>query len=169
MATGDVLRKYAASSALTVTNLQSIATSSTWVAGWSSAVIDNGTTGYEDIHLTAKIIVAAAGLAAGQIRMYIAPVVDDTPTYAANFDGTQKALTFMVDTEMQDAWMHLAAVTITDTGASDSYYLDCPSVRAIMYGNLPRYFQVAIAHNTGANLAAAGNLVSIQGNYFNVA
>lgn len=170
MATGDILKKYAASVAMAVTNLQSVPSSAGYVGGWTSAVIDNGTTGYDDYRITSKIVVAAAGLSAAQIRLYIVGTLDDTPTYFASFDGTQKALTpFNVDTEMQAAVMRLGAVTDTDTTASDTYYLDCPSVKALFGGNVPRYFQVAISHLTGANLAAAGNTVTSQGMYYNVA
>lgn len=170
MASGDIKKVYAASSALAATALHSLPTSSTYVNGWESAVQDNGTNGYDDVRVTAKITVAGAGLSAGQIRMYIASVLDDTPTYPANLDGTESVeAPFMVDTEMQAAWMRLAAVSDTDTTASDVYFLECPSVKALFGGNLPRHFVVLIAHSTGANLAASGNVVTVHGSYYNVA
>lgn len=169
MASGDVLRKYAASSNITVTNLNSLPTSSTYINGWESGVIDNSSAGYDDVAINAKITVAAAGLSAGQIRMYLVQTLDDVPTYIPNLDGTESVeAPFFVDTEMQAAVSRLAAATDTDTGASDVYYLNCPSAKAVFGGNLPRYFSVLIAHATGANLAASGNQVTVWGSYYNV-
>lgn len=168
MATGDILKKYATSANLTVTNLHSLPTSSTYINGWVGAVQDSGTNGYDDYRLTIKIT-AGTTLTAGQIRAYVVGVLDDTPTYFASFVGTEGRLApFMVDTEMQAAIMRLAAVTDTDTTNSDVYYLEVPSVKALFGGNLPRYWMPAVAQNTNAALAAAGNQVTVQGIYYNV-
>lgn len=166
MATGDVKVAYAASSNLTVTNLHSVATSSTWVAGWESGAIDNTSNLYEDYRLTAKITVAAASLTAGEIRMYVVGMLDDS-TWPDVFDGTESTET-ITDTEMRDAICKLAAVSQTDTTNSDVYFLDCPSVAAVFVGNMPAKFVVFITHSTGQNLAASGNQVTIKGSYHNV-
>jgi hypothetical protein len=166
-AAGDVKLAYAASANLTVTNLNSLATSSTWVAGWESAAIDNTTNLYTDYRVTAKITVAAASLTAGEIRMYLVAMLDDS-TWPDVFDGTESAET-VTDTEMRDAICRLAAVTQTDTTNSDVYYLECPSVAAVFNGNLPAKFVVFITHSTGQNLAASGNQVTVKGSYANVA
>lgn len=167
MAAGDVKLAYAASSNLTVTNLHSLPSSSTFIAGWESDAIDNTTNLYLDYRITAKIVVAAAGLAAGEIRLYLVGMLDDS-TWPDVFDGTESTET-ITDTEMRDAICHLAAFTITDTGASDAYYLDCASAASAFGGNLPAKFVIFITHSTGANLAAAGNQVTIKGSYSNVA
>lgn len=158
---------YAASSDLTVTNLHSIATSSTWVAGWESGAVDNTTNKYLDYALTAKITVAAAGLSAGEIRMYVVAMLDDS-NWPDQFDGTESTES-VTDTEIRDAICQPAAVTATDTTASRVYYLHCPSVAAAFNGNLPAKFVVFITHSTGANLAASGNQVTIKGSYETIA
>lgn len=168
-AVGDIKRVYASSSDQTVTNLHSLPTSSTYINGWESNAIDNGTNLYEDYSVRVKITVAAAGLSAGQIRVYVAAMLDDS-NWPGNLDGTESVeAPFFVDTEQQAAWMKLAAVSDTDTGASDPYWLDCPSVAALFGGNLPHKFVILISHSTGANLAASGNQVTIKGSYRNVA
>lgn len=167
MAAGDVKKAYAASSNLAVTNLHSLATSSTWLAGWESGAIDNTTNLYLDYRVTAKITVAAASLAAGEIRLYLVGMLDDT-TWPDVFDGTESVET-ITDTEMRDAICRLGAVTSTDTTNSDVYYLDCPSVAAVFGGNLPKKFVVFITHSTGQNLAASGNQVTVVGSYETVA
>jgi hypothetical protein len=164
----DIIKKWAASSNLAVTALNSLAASSTYVNGWESAVVDNSA-GYDDCRVTAKIT-AGTTLTAGQIRMYLVGVLDDTPSYFPNFDGTESAeAPFTVDTEMQAGIMRLAAAVDTDTTNSDIYYLDCPSAKAIFGGNLPRYFTVAIAQATNAALASSGNQVTVHFSYYNVA
>lgn len=167
MAAGDIKPVYAASSNLTVTALHSIATSATWIAGWESDAVDNTTNLYRDYRVTAKIVVAAAGLAAGEIRLYLVGPLDDT-TWPDVFDGTASTET-ITDTEMRDAICWLGAFTATDTTASDTYYLDCPSAKSVFNGLLPKKFVIFVTHSTGANLAAAGNQVTVSGTYDNVA
>lgn len=168
MATGDILKKWAASSNLTVTNLGALPTSSTYVGGWESAEIDNSSTGYDDYRITAKITLGTT-LTAAQIRMYLVGKLDDS-TYPSNLDGTESTeAPFTVDTEMQPAVLRLAAVVDTDTTNSDVYFLDCPSAKAVFGGNLPEKFVVCIAHASNANLAAAGSQqVTIKGSYYQV-
>src|SRR5262245_22774423 len=75
-AAGDVKIAYATSSSITVTNLNSLASSSTWVAGWESGAIDNSSNLYLDFVVNAQVRVAAAGLSAGEIRMYLVAEMD---------------------------------------------------------------------------------------------
>lgn len=156
-------KKYEASSNLTVTNLHSLPTSATWVAGWESAAVDNSSNLYLDYSVDVKITVAAASLTAGQIRVYLVKMLDDS-TWPDVFDGTESAET-VTDTEMRDSICRLAAVTDTDTTNSDVYYLSVPSVAEIFDGNLPDKFIVFITHSTGQNLAASGNQVTVKGSY----
>lgn len=141
--------------------------SSTWLAGWESAAIDNTSNLYLDYRVTAKITVAAASLSAGEIRLYLVGMLDDS-TWPDVFDGTESTET-ITDSEMRDAICRLGAVSITDTTNSDVYYLDCPSVAAVFGGNLPAKFVIFITQSTGQNLAASGNQVTVKGSYCTVA
>jgi hypothetical protein len=171
MAAGDVKKVYAASANQTVTNLHSLASSQTWLGGWESALIDNTTNLYLDYRITAKLTVAAANNQAGELRMYLIGMLDDS-TWPDVFDGTESAESF-TDTEMRDAIARFAAVSICDNSASDVYYLECPSVAAVFGGAVPSKFVVFITINptttTTAGLAASGNQVTIKGSYENVA
>lgn len=168
MAAGDILQKYAASSALTQTNLDGLASSTTHVAGWESNAIDNGSVGYDDYRITAKIQVESAGLAAGEIRMYLVGELEDA-TWPDVFDGIESAET-VTDTEVRDAICRLAAATVTDTTASRTYYLDCPSVRSVFNGLVPRKFVVFITQSTTTTLETTGdpNQVYVKGSYLQV-
>lgn len=167
MAAGDVKLAVAASSNLDVTSLNGLAASSTFVGGWESAFIDNSSNLYLDYRVTAKITVESSGLAAGEIRLYLVGMLDDS-TWPDVFDGTQSAET-VTDTEIRDAICRLAAVTATDTTASRVYYLECPSVAAVFGGNMPDKFLVFISQSTGTTLETSGNQVTIKGFYNTVA
>lgn len=171
MAAGDVKLAYAASSNLTVTNLASIATSATWVAGWTSGTIDNTSNLYLDYAVTGKITVAAAGLSAGEIRISVYRMLDDTnwpDLFSAGTEGTEGTATIH-DVNMRDHGLVVGDVAATDTTASQVYHLEIPSVAALFGGNLPAKFALFIAHSTGANLAASGQQVTTKGSYATVA
>lgn len=171
MASGDIKAVYAASSNLTITNLNSLASSQTWVAGWESGAIDNTANLYTDYRVTAILKAPAANNQAGSMRLYLVGMVDDS-TWPDVFDGTESTET-VTDTEMRDAICKLGAITDVDTGASDIYYLDCPSVAAKFDGNVPKKFVIFITINssttTTAGLAASGNQVTVVGSYLNAA
>jgi hypothetical protein len=163
----NVKLAYAASSNLTVTALDGLAASSTHVAGWESAAIDNTTDLYEDYRIAVKVTTESAGLAAGEVRVYLVGPLDDS-TWPDVFDGTQSAET-VTDTEIRDAICRLGAVTATDTTASRVYYLDVPSVATVFGGNLPKKFLIFITQSTGTTLETTGNQVTVTGSYRTVA
>lgn len=170
MATGDIKKVYAASSNLTVTNLNSLAASSTWMTGWESGAIDNTSDLYLDYKIGIKITVGGSNLQAGQIRVYLVGMLDDS-TWPDVFDGTESTES-LTDTEMRDAMCKLAAMTETDTGASGVYYMEVSSVAKVFDGNMPKKFVIYITHNahTSTNaIASSGNQVTIVGSYENIA
>jgi hypothetical protein len=169
VAAGDVKKAYAASAALTQTNLDGLAASSTHVAGWESDAIDNTSNLYLDYRIAAKIVVESSGLAAGEIRMYLVAPLDDS-TWPDVFDGTESAET-VTDTEIRDAICRLGAVTVTDTTASRAYYIEIPSVAAVFNGNLPKKFVIFITQSTTTTLETTGdpNQVYVTGSYETVA
>ena len=167
MAAGDVKLAYVASSSQTVTALNSLASSSTHVAGWEGEVIDNSSNLYTDFRVTLKITVAGASLSAGEIRLYFVGMLDDS-TWPDVFDGTASAET-VTDTEVRDAICRLGASTITDTTNSRVYYLEVPSLAAVFGGNLPHKCVPFITQSTGQALASSGNQLTVKGSYATVA
>lgn len=168
MAAGDVKLAYAASSSLTVTNLHSIATSSTWVGGWESGEIDNSTNKYLDYLVTAKIALGNSATA-GEIRVYIVAKHDDAE-WPDVIDGTESTETWTTTT-IRDAAARLGAVSSTraDPGTDDVYFIGPISVASLYGGICPEKFVVFITHSTGVNLAASGNEVQVKGAYLTVA
>jgi hypothetical protein len=166
-AVGDVTTLYAASAnEATVTALNSLASSTTWLAGWESTAIDNTTTKYLDFRVTAKIT-AGTTLTAGELRLYLVGMLDDS-TWPDVFDGTSSAET-VTSAGIRDAICKLGASSATSTTNSVVYYLDCPSVAAVFGGCLPKKFVVFITHSMVGALAASGNQLTYVGVYANVA
>jgi hypothetical protein len=169
MAAGDVKLAYAASANQTVTALDGLASSSTHVTGWESAEIDNSTNKYLDYLISGKITVESAGLAAGEIRIWVVPRIDDS-TYPGGFDGTASAETTPLDDANGTmAGAVLAKVIQTDTTASQVYYFGGISVAALFGGICPEKFVIFVTQSTGTTLETTGNQVTTKGVYANVA
>lgn len=165
----DVKTAYAASSNLTVTNLAGLASSSTHVTGWESDAIDNTSNKYLDYLISAKITVESSGLAAGQIRVWVVPMLDDS-TWPGGFDGTESAETTPLDDEGgTSAGAAVGAVVVTDTTASQVYYVKPFSVAQLFGGVCPAKFVIFITQSTGTTLETSGQQVTIKGVYATVA
>lgn len=160
---------YRASADLTVTALAGgIASSATWVAGWTSGTIDNTTNLDLDILLSAKITVESSGLTAGEIRVYIYAMLDDTnwpDVFSAGTEGTEGTATIH-DTNVRDSHFRMIWSTATDTTASQVYPMPKSSVASLFGGVCPSKFAVFITHSTVAALETSGQQVTTQGVYF---
>lgn len=160
---------YRASSNLTVTNLHSIASSATWVAGWESGVVDNSSNLDLDILVSGKISLGNSATA-GQIRAYIVAQIDDTPTWPDVMDGTESVETWTTTTIRDGAAKLGAAIeTRADPGTDDVYWIAPFSVAALFGGVCPKKFVIFVTHSTGVNLASSGNQITVQGIYETVA
>jgi hypothetical protein len=163
---GAVTTTYRASSNLTVTNLHSIATSSTWVAGWISETIDNTTNLDLDVGVSGKIALGNSATA-GEIRVYAFAMLDDSnwpALLSAGTAGTQGTAT-VTTTTIRDAGMALvfACATRADPGTDDVYPIPMTSLRNAFGGILPPKIVLFVSHSTGVNLAASGNQITIKG------
>ena len=169
MAAGDVKIAYAASANFTVTALDGLAASSTHVTGWESAEIDNTTNLYLDYLISGKVTLESAGLAAGEIRIWVVPRLDDS-TYPGGFDGTASAETTPLDDENgTNAGAVLLKSIATDTTASQVYYWHHVSVASAFGGICPAKFVIFITQSTTTTLETSGNQVTYKGVYMNVA
>ena len=165
---GAVTTSYRAAADLTVTALHSLASSQTWVAGWTSGTIDNTSNNDLDKGIAAKFTLAASNNQAGELRVYAYSMLDDTNwalNASAGTPGTEGALTIL-DTEQRDSQLVLLWSTAVDNGASEVHYMPLTSV-ARAFGFLPPKFALFIAINptttTTAGLAASGNQVTVKG------
>lgn len=169
MAAGDVKIAYAASSNLTVTGIDGVASSSTHVSGGETNEVDNTTNLYLDYLVSGKITVESAGLSAGEIRVWVVPRTDDS-TYPGGFDGTAGAETTPLDDANGTmAGAVLAKVIQTDTTASQVYYVAPFSVAALFGGVCPAKFVIFVTQSTGTTLETSGNQITVKGMFINVA
>lgn len=151
---------YGTALTLTVTNLQSLASSSSFSAGWTSAWIDNTSVLALDYIVTAAI---ASGTTptAGSVRVYVYAQHSDGSTSpgisSAGTPGTEGTLT-ITDTEQRDASLVLLWSSDVDTTTNDVYTMPPRSI-AQAFGCVPRKFAIFVAHDTVAALKSSGNAV----------
>lgn len=161
---GDIKLQYAASVALTVTNLHSLASSQTWEAGWTSGTVANGTNEYVDYLVSGTFTTHASNRQAGSINVYVYAPLNDTPTWPDLFstgtEGTEGAAT-VHDTEQRDSGMRLLTSITVDATASDVYTFPPTGIAQLFGGHVPNNFSIFVAQNasttTTAGLAAAGS------------
>lgn len=172
---GDLTNKYTGDAALTVTNLHSLATSSSWLAGWCSAAIDNSSTLANDVLVSGEIQVnTGVAPTAGGVILVLAfaafranggsPVWPGTRALGATsggaaYAGTEGTFT-IVDTEQRDTFFVRGAAMTVDNNTSRGYGFNF-SLRDL-FGSLPPYCAIFIGQNTGQNLNSANNAVYTQ-------
>jgi hypothetical protein len=163
---GDIKLKYAASVALTVTNLHSLASSATWEAGWTSALINNTSDLYLDRLVSGTFTTHASNRQAGVINVWAYAALNDTPTwpdiFSSGTEGSEGTAT-VTDTEERDAAMRLVASIIVDNTASAVYTFPPTSLATLFGGVMSPYVALFVAQNasttTTAGLAAAGSAI----------
>lgn len=143
---------YAASSALTI-SLASLAASATFVAGRESTAVDNSSNKYDD-YLLAGVIKAGTSPTAGEVRVYVAGMLNDT-VWPDVLTGSDSAKTITSATIL-DALGKLCARMVNDTTTGRVYPFGPISVAALFGGVVPRKFEVFIAHSMVAALDATG-------------
>ena len=128
------------------TDLDSLASSSTWLAGWESAVIDNTANLYVDALLAGRFKANNTAPTAGQIQVWIGAILNDTPTYPDVLDGTGSAET-ITSADIRNSIMKLAAVITTDTTANRVYEFSPVSIAQLFGGIMPNKWFVFVTHS----------------------
>lgn len=148
---------YAASATITC-SVASVATSSTFVAGAESSVVDNTTNKYVDALLAGQVTVGTTPTTNTSILVYVFAILDDTPTYPDVMDGTDSTET-LTSVGVGAGFLKLAAVMSCDSTTSNRAYAFGPvSVAQLFGGIMPNKWSLYVTHNTGVNLnSTAGN------------
>lgn len=149
--------------ALTVTNLHSLASSQTWVAGWTSASVNNTSDLYMDYLLSGTFTTHASNRQAGSIFVYAYAAFNSTPTwpdlFSSGTEGSEGAATIH-DTEQRDSGLRLVSAISVDNTASAVYTFPPTSI-ADLFGAIPPYWAVFVTQNaattTAAGLASSGS------------
>lgn len=134
----------------------SLATSSTWLAGRESTEVDNTTNKYDDALVQGKITVGTTPTVNTLILVYVWGSDTSAGTTAIDvIDGTDSAET-ITSAGVRDGFLRLAASLNVDATTSDRAYPFGPFSVADLFGQMPKYWGVFVAHNTGVNLHATG-------------
>lgn len=161
----DTKIAYGSSSALT-NAVESLATSSTWTAGYESAAVDNTSNLYLDYSIEGYYTVGTTPTANTEIRIYVVASWDGT-NWPDVFDGTSSAET-VTSEGVRDSFAKLAAVLRVDSTTSNRAYPFSFTTSSLFGGICPPKFVLFTSHNTGVSLnSTGGNQVTrYRGTYF---
>jgi hypothetical protein len=162
---GDIKGKYsAASTAMTVTNLHSLASSQSWISGWTSASVANTSNVDLDYLVGATFTTHASNRQAGLINIYVIASLNDTPTWptvASGTPGTEGALAFTAAEQVNACARLLGSIAVNNT-ASQVYAFPQTSVKDL-FGYMPTHWCLFVTQNaattTAAGLASSGSAV----------
>lgn len=156
---GDIKDKSAASSAITTTNLQTLASSQDGLSGWSSASFANSNN-WTNFFYGGTFTTAAANRQNGLISIFVIAALNDTPLYpavASGTIGTEGAITF-TDTEERDSICTLLKSIVIDNTNSAIYTFPQMGI-AQLFDGVPTHHALYITQNatttTTAGLASA--------------
>jgi hypothetical protein len=163
---GNIKLNYsAASTAMTVTNLHSLASSQTWIGGWTSDSVANTSNLNFDYHVSGTFTTHASNRQAGTIEVWVLAALKDTPTWtttATGTIGTQGALTFTAREQLLSLGRLLTSITVLST-ASQVYDFPPLSVAQCFGGTVPTHWALFVTQNasttTTAGLAASGSAI----------
>lgn len=144
---------YGSSAALAVTNLASLPSDTNLLAGWSSAVIANGTNLLVSEKISGLLKTGTSPTVSTNIFVYVWAALDDTPTYPDTIDGTQAAKT-LTSANVRDSGAFRLGTVITIDNTSNRVYPFTFDVASLFGGHMPKNYGVFIVHNTGVNLNA---------------
>ena len=150
---------YAASATITISP-ENVATSSTFLAGVESNVIDNTSNKYVDALLAGTWTAGTTPTINTNVYVYVLAIRDDAPYYPDVFDGTASAET-VTAAGVGAGFLKLAGILYVDATTSNRVYDFGPvSVAQLFGGIMPPKWEIFITHNTGANSnSTAGNHV----------
>lgn len=151
---------YGAHNALTITNLNSLASSAT--AGWQSAVISNLTDLVDDFEIFVKLTMANTAPANDQaVYIFICPVYNDGSTDYYSDGGTTTLPSGVEGTYTIARPTDLRQIGIlsytTQNMVLQGRFLVSNAGQA-----MPDKFSIIIINYTGAAIAASGNLVAYK-------
>lgn len=147
---------YSSNTTITM-DLDGLASSASWVAGRESSEIDNTTNKYIDALVQGKVKVGTTPTANTSINIYVWGANTSLATTAIDvLDGTDSAET-LTNTGVLYSALRLAHPISVIATTSDIVYNVAPfSVRQI-FGEMPKFWGLFVAHNCGAALHATDN------------
>lgn len=153
MATATV--NYSGTGTTITMDLANLATSTTWIAGRESSEIDNTSAKYMDVLVSGSVSVGTTPTANTLINVYVWGSDVSLATTAIDvLDGTDSAET-LTNTGVLGTLRLGAAISVL-VNTSDIAYPVLPFSIATLFGAVPRFWGLFVAHNTGVNLRNTG-------------
>jgi hypothetical protein len=160
---GSIELKYIASVTPTVTNLQTLASSQSLIAGWFSNSVNNTSNVYLDYCYSGTFTTAGATRQVGNINIYVVAALNDTPTWPATASGTlgTEGAGGFTDTQMRDSLcVLLKSITVTAT-TSEIYAFPPTGIANLFGGSVPPYHCLFITANAGTTTTASFSSAAI--------
>lgn len=154
--------KYGTAEAPTVTNLQGLASSSTFQSGWTSAWIDQATALALNSIVTGSIV-SGTTPTAGSVRVYAYaefPDGADPDLFSSGTEGVEGAVTIH-DSEQLAASFVLLWSSDVDTTTDQHHPIPPRSIRQA-FGFMPRKWAIYVAHDTVAALKTSLNVIHVD-------
>jgi hypothetical protein len=149
MATAAIV--YSGAGTAITMDLANLASSSSFVAGRESNQIDNTTNLYMDALVSGKVSVGTSPTANTTIAIYVWGADVSLATTAIDvLDGTDSAET-LTNTGILNA-LRLGATIAVPATTTDVQYEVLPFSVAALFGHMPRFWGLYVAHNTVAAL-----------------
>lgn len=140
--------------------LNSLASDTNLLAGWSSAVQDNTANLSIDELITGFIKAGSTAPTAGTtIEIWAWGVLDDTPTYPDQITGSQAAITLTSRNVIYGGAFRLGTAITVDATANRIYPFAF-SLASLFGGLCPRKWGIWIVQNTAQALASSGHAVN---------
>lgn len=153
---------YIAAVSLTVTHLNSLATDSNLLAGWSSAGRDNTSDLWVDAIVSGTLKTGTSPTASNWIELWMWEGLDDTPTYPDTITGSEAAIT-LTSTNVKYGFGRWVQNIIVDSTSNRVYPFSFRAA-SIFNGSMPKKaWGLYFVQNTGAALNSSGNVVNILG------
>lgn len=147
---GDLKLKYGTDVTVTMTGIEDVDSSQTWVGGWTSNSVNNTSTLAVDYLLSGQFTTESTNRQAGYIYVYVYGSFNSTPTwpdiFSAGTEGSVGAATIH-DTEQRDGGMRLIAALEVDNGASEVYTFPPTSIAQAFGGVVPTYWAIWVTSN----------------------
>lgn len=152
----DIKTKYGTSVSMTMTGIEDVDSSSTWVVGWTSGSVNNTSTLAVDYLLSGQFTTESTNRQAGYIFVYAYASFNDTPTwpdlFSSGTEGSVGAAT-VHDTEQRDSGMRLVSSITVDNTASAVYTFPPTSIATLFGGSVPPYWAVWVTSNAATTTA----------------
>lgn len=155
---GDIKLKYGTAASMTVTAINSLATSTT--AGVTSDSINNTSTLATDYLVGGQFTMGTTPTAGRTFRVYAYSAFDTTPTwpdvFSSGTEGTAGAAT-VHDTEQLDSAFRLLWTAVVDASTGDVHAMPLTSIANAFGGSVPPYFALFFLNDTAVTMSASGH------------